>query len=98
MRSLAPLESEMVPPPDHDPDRPANGPAPWAWACAVNSKASANAAPHELRVQDDIDGDGIKLPPVGRTASAANASIRRPAVASIGEEPRFVKGAAARRG
>ena len=88
----------MVPPPDHDPDRPANGPAPWAWACAVNSNASANAAPHELRTQDDIEGDSIKLPPVGRAASVGERCPNPQArIASIGEERRFVKGAAAGR-
>src|SRR5437016_11943163 len=59
MRSLAPLASEMVPPPDHDPDSDANGPA-WAWASAESrKKASASAAPPHARAQDGIAQDGI---------------------------------------
>jgi hypothetical protein len=70
MRSAAPLESEMVPPPAHDPDNAANGPAPWAWACDESSKTEiANAAPRHAGARDGIDGDGMGAPSLpGRTA------------------------------
>src|SRR5215475_11548380 len=70
MRSLAPLASEIVPPPVHAPDKDANGPAPWAWACAVNRENASANAPHELRITDDIEADGMD--PLRRAASAGS--------------------------
>src|ERR1700724_3043349 len=62
MRSLSPLESEIVPPPDHDPGRAAKGPALCAWACVENSSAAAIVRPRHARVNDGIDRDGMNSP------------------------------------
>src|SRR5216684_9282382 len=100
MRSLAPLESEMVPPPAHDPDSDPNPPAPCARASTVSSRnASAKVAPRHARAQDGIDRDGMdspSLPPPGDGAASAGGRCapiaHRPVLASIGDGRRFVKG------
>src|SRR5215469_1598068 len=81
MRSLAPLASEMVPPPDQDPWSDPNGPAPCARASAARSRnASANVAPRHARARVGIDRDGM-VSPIGCLEAAGRL---RPADAARG--------------